>query len=82
MIEFEGESIEGLPSPSGWRILVGPIKIKDTTEGGIQLMPKSVEELEHLRYIGKVLAVGSECYQHEKFQGGISLKERKPTAWA
>ena len=84
MITFEGEGVapEKLPKPSGWRILVGPIKIMDTTEGGILLTLKSVEEKEYLRYIGKILAVGSDCYRHTKFQGGVSIETRTPTPWA
>ena len=28
-------SLEKLPSPTGWRILVMPFKVKEKTEGGI-----------------------------------------------
>ena len=61
------------PLPTGWRILVEPIEIDDTTSGGIALPTQAVEAKEHLRYIGRVVAMGPLCYKHSKFG-----KEEKP----
>ena len=56
--------------PTGWRILVRPVKIEERTAGGIHL-PDSVKQAkEHLRYIGQVVSMGTLCYQHAKFEGG------------
>ena len=34
-------------------------------------MPESVKEAtEYLRYVGRVIALGSLCYKHAKFEGG------------
>lgn len=82
-VKFEGEAIspEKLPQPSGWRILVGMLTIEETTAGGIVLPKEHREGQEYLRSIAKVLAVGKLAYQHDKFQGGVSLEKRKPTPW-
>lgn len=82
-VEFEGENIspEKLPQPSGWRILVGMLKIEEATESGIVLPKEHREGQEYLRSMAKVLAVGELAYQHDKFQGGVSLEKRKPKPW-
>ena len=80
---FEGESIppDKLPQPSGWRILVGMLRIEETTASGIVLPKEHREGQEYLRSMAKVLAVGSYAYQHEKFQGGVSIETRQPEPW-
>ena len=80
---FEGENIdkEKLPIPSGWRLLVGMLKIEEKTAGGILLTDEHVRGKSYLRNIAKVLAVGKDCYLEPKFQGGISLTERTPSQW-
>jgi len=60
------------PIPTGWRILIEPIKIEEKTTGGIVLPTAAVEAKEHLRYIGRVVAMGPLCYKHAKFMGGDS----------
>ena len=80
---FEGESIppDKLPVPSGWRILVGMLKIEEKSQGGILLTEDYREGREYLRSMAKILAVGSYAYQHEKFQGGVSIENRQPEPW-
>ena len=56
-----------LPAPTGWRILVEPIDIEETTAGGIVLAKESVQKREYNRYVGKVISMGPDCYNHEKF---------------
>jgi co-chaperonin GroES (HSP10) len=73
----EGEVAQGdYPIPAGWRILVEPIKVEEKTAGGIHLPTSAVEAKEHLRYIGRVVAMGPLCYQHKKFADadGSALK--------
>lgn len=81
---FEGENIppELLPKPAGWRVLVGMLKVEDTSKGGIILANEHVEGKKYLRSVAKVLAVGPGTYQHAKFQGGISIEKRDPEPWA
>ena len=56
-----------MPEPKGYRILIEPIKIEEKTRGGLVLPSQSIEAKEHLRAIGRVMAMGSLCYQHTKF---------------
>lgn len=83
-VRFEGEGIspDKLPKPSGWRVLIGMLKIEQQTNGGIILTDDTIETKSYLRSVGRVLAVGDGCYQHDKFQGGIPLEKRKPEPWA
>ena len=84
MIIFEAENIpvEKLPAPVGWRLLIGMIRIEKETNGGIVLLNETVEKENYIRCLGKVLAVGDDCYQHPKFQGGVELATRQPRPWA
>jgi co-chaperonin GroES (HSP10) len=83
-VKFEGEHLQSseLPRPAGWRILVGMVKVETKTDSGIVLMESTKKDMEYLRSVGKVLAVGPDAYKHEKFQGGISLEQREPKPWA
>jgi len=82
-VKFEGENIapEKLPIPSGWRLLVGMIKIESKSAGGIILTDEHVQGQGYLRSVAKVLAVGSESYRDPKFQAGIPIDAREPTPW-
>ena len=77
---FEGESIpaDKLPQPAGWRLLVGMIRVNRQSVGGIVLVDETVQANEYLRYVGKVLAAGDACYQHEKFR---HVHEALPRHW-
>lgn len=57
------------PVPVGWRILIEPIKVEEKTASGLVLPEQAIAAKEHLRYIGKVVAMGHLCYQHAKFTG-------------
>lgn len=54
--------------PAGWRILVEPVEIKRTTEGGIALPDEAVRAQEYQRYYGTVVAMGHLCYRNDKFR--------------
>lgn len=58
------------PVPVGWRILIEPIRIEETTQSGLVLPTQAIEAKEHLRYIGQVVGMGDLCYKHAKFEGG------------
>ena len=83
MITFEGEHIskDKLPIPTGWRVLIGMLKVEEKTAGGIILTDEYRKGSEYLRSMAKVLAVGNECYKHSKFQGGIPVEKREPKPW-
>jgi chaperonin GroES len=64
------------PVPVGWRLLIEPIKVEEKTASGLVLPEQAIAAKEHLRYIGRVVAMGHLCYQHQKFVGadGAAIK--------
>lgn len=81
---FEGDNIaaDKLPIPSGWRILVAPVKVSEKTSGGIYLPGEVQKAMEFGRFVAKVRAVGNGAYMDDKFQGGVSIEKRTPEHWA
>jgi co-chaperonin GroES (HSP10) len=81
MIKFEGDGVpvEKLPIPCGWRILIGAVKLKDTTDGGIKLLDSSLDIANNFRNIAKVLAVGNLAFDDPSFRGGV--KEGNSVPW-
>ena len=59
-----------LPTPTGWRILIEPLRVEERTAGGIMLPEQSKKAKEHLNYIGRVVAMGPLCYRDPKFGDG------------
>ena len=74
-LKFEADGVpsEKLPIPVGWRVLIAPVKIEEVTGGGIVLVNETVKSEEYFRHVGKVLAVGPEAYQHEKFMKSVLI---------
>ena len=69
-------TIDKLPKPTGWRILVLPYKRKEKTKGGIILSDQSLEESQIASSIGLVLKVGPDAYKdREKFPSGAWCKK-------
>lgn len=56
------------PVPTGYRLLVEPIHIEEKTASGLLLPAQAVEAKEHLRSIGRVVALGPLAYCHDKFE--------------
>ena len=57
-------SSKDLPKPCGWRILVRPAGMVKKSKGGIILTDKNVQEQQYLNSKGRVIAMGSECYNN------------------
>ena len=56
------KTIDRLPQPTGWRILILPYRGKPKTDSGIHI-PDQVQERESLATVcGYVLRVGSDAY--------------------
>jgi co-chaperonin GroES (HSP10) len=75
--KLDQDSLQRMPTPTGWRILILPYQGKGKTEGGI-LLPDSVVERESVATVcGYVLKVGSLAYADKtKFPDGAWCKER------
>ena len=55
--------------PVGWRLLIEPVELKETTDSGIQLPKEALKAQEYLRYVGKVIDMGSEAYSKDSHGG-------------
>jgi len=70
-------TLERMPSPTGWRLLILPYRGKGRTEGGI-LLPDAVVERESVATVcGYVLRVGPLAYaDKKKFPSGAWCGEK------
>lgn len=57
-----------IPEPAGWRIMVQEYAPPKVTKGGVIIADQSADWHNSGNYIGRVLAMGPSCYQHQKFQ--------------
>ena len=74
--EKKKNEIEKIPQPSGWRMVLFPLKLQGKTKGGVLLTDETVTESQVTTNICKVLKMGPECYKDkEKFPSGPWCKE-------
>ena len=67
--ETQSTSLEKSPTPTGWRILVMPFKVKEETKGGIIIAPEALDKFRIATTCGYVLKMGPLCYaDKEKYQ--------------
>ena len=55
-----------LPKPTGWRLLVLPFKMKETTKGGLVLAETTLERQQVASQVGLVMAMGPQCYKDKE----------------
>ena len=66
-----------LPKPTGWRLLVLPFKMKETTKGGLVLAETTLEKQQVASQVGLVMAMGPDCYKDkERYPEGPWCKEK------
>ena len=63
-----GLTLEELPDPTLWRVLILPRQPKKMSAGGIALVTESQDAEMHLNYIGQVIKLGPLAGKSEKFQ--------------
>ena len=74
--EKKKNEVEKIPQPSGWRMVLFPLKLQGKTKGGVLLTDDTVTESQVTTNICKVLKMGPECYKDkEKFPSGHWCKE-------
>jgi co-chaperonin GroES (HSP10) len=74
--EKKKNELEKIPQPSGWRMVLFPLKLEGKTKGGVLLTDETVTESQVTTNICKVLKMGPECYKDkEKFPSGPWCKE-------
>ena len=66
-----------LPKPTGWRLLVLPFKMRETTKGGLVLAETTLERQQVASQVGLVMAMGPQCYtDKERYPEGPWCKEK------
>jgi co-chaperonin GroES (HSP10) len=69
--------LERMPDPTGWRLLILPYRGKGTTDGGIHLPDKILEEGQIQTVVAYVIKQGPLAYKDkEKFPDGAWCKEK------
>jgi co-chaperonin GroES (HSP10) len=69
-------TLDRLPQPTGWRILILPYKGRAKTKGDVYLPDEYVERMSLATVVGYVLAVGGDCYADKnKFANGPWCKK-------
>lgn len=76
--EADGVPSELLPKPLGWQVLLAPVKLRETTDGGIALPDYSQESRKYFINIFKVLAIGDNAFDSPHFRGGRTEGLVKP----
>ena len=73
----QSEKEPKLPQPTGWRLLVLPFKMKETTKGGLVLAETTLERQQVASQVGLVMAMGPQCYKDkERYPEGPWCKEK------
>ena len=75
-VEKQKKELEKVPNPSGYRIVLFPLKLDSKTKSGIILTDETVTESQLTTNICKVLKVGPDAYKDkDKFPTGPWCKE-------
>jgi co-chaperonin GroES (HSP10) len=75
--KLDQSSLERLPKPTGWRLLILPYRGKGQTEGGVLLPDQTIDRESVATVCGYVLSVGPLAYKDkEKFPSGAWCKDK------
>ena len=73
----EKTTLEKLPDPTGWRILVMPFRVKEKSEGGIIIAQETLDRARAAVQVGYVLKIGPLCYDDkDKYPTGAWCKQK------
>ena len=74
--EKQKKELEKVPTPTGFRMVLYPLKLESKTSGGLHLTDDTVEQSQIATNVCKVLKMGPSCYKEkEKFPDGPWCKE-------
>jgi|TARA_X000001388_G_C2142993_1_gene89413 co-chaperonin GroES (HSP10) len=74
--EKKKKELEKLPTPTGFRIVLFPLKLEGKTKGGVLLTDETIEESQITTNICKVLKIGPSAYKDkERFPDGPWCKQ-------
>lgn len=75
--------LERMPQPTGWRMLILPYRGKETTESGIYIPNKVLDDGQIQTVVGYVVKQGPLCYKDtEKFPEGPWCTEKQWVVFA
>ena len=75
-VEKQKKEMEKVPTPTGYRITLFPLRLDSKTKSGIHLTDETVQESQLTTNICKVLKVGPDAYKDkDKFPTGPWCKE-------
>ena len=69
------ETVDQLPDPSGWRLLVLPFTPPSKSKGGLIYSQETLDKARIATTCGYVLKMGPLCYTEEKFTSGPWCKK-------
>ena len=70
--------LDRMPTHTGWRMLILPYRGKETTDGGIYIPTKVLDDTQIQTEVGYVVKQGSLCYKdEEKFPDGPWCQEKQ-----
>ena len=74
-VEKQKKELEKVPNPTGYHIVLFPLKLDQKTKSGILLTDETIQESQLTTNICKVLKVGPDAYKDkEKFPNGPYCK--------
>ena len=74
--ETQKQELEKVPEPTGYRLILFPLRLEGKTAGGIHLTDQAIEQASVATNICKVMKVGPDAYQDkEKFPNGPWCKK-------
>ena len=74
--EKKKKELEKIPEPTGFRIVLFPLKLKEKTKGGLILTDETIAESQITTNICKVLKIGPSAYKDkERFPDGAWCKK-------
>ena len=74
--EKKKKELEKIPQPTGFRIVLFPLKLEGKTKGGVLLTDETIEESQITTNICKVLKIGPSAYKDkERFPDGPWCKK-------
>lgn len=65
MTETDVPDPSPLPEIPGWSVLIRPVSVKRKTKGGIIVPDSSMDALQYLMTVARVLVIGDMAYKHE-----------------
>ena len=75
--------LDRMPNPTGWRMLILPFRGKETTDGGIYIPNKVLDDSQIQTVVGYVVNQGPLCYKDkENFPDGPWCNEKECVIFA